>query len=91
MMILNDLRIESPWNWESQSRPVVCFNGLRDAYGRQHPSSNHPNYRLKAHKNLVGLHPTSQLQVLRFPASIHRHISMPIRQAVVERFSPIHF
>jgi|HubBroStandDraft_6_1064221.scaffolds.fasta_scaffold73171_2 hypothetical protein len=91
MMIVTDSRIESRWNWYSQSKPAVCFNGFRDARAKQYRSSKHSNYRSKANQDLVEFPPTPQLQVLRFTSKIHRHISMPIRQAAVERFSPIHF
>ncbi len=91
MMIVNDSRIESRWNWYSQSKPAVCFNGLRDARAKQYRSSKHSNYPSKASQDIVECPHTPQLQVLRFTSKIHRHISMPIRQAAVERFSPIHF
>ncbi len=91
MMVVNDSRIESRWNWYYQSKPAVCFKGLRDVRAKQYRSSKHSNYRSKANQDLVEFPPTPQLQVLRFTSKIHRHISMPIRQAAVERFSPIHF
>ena len=91
MMILTDSPIEWRWNWYSQSKPAVCFNGLRDPRAKQYRSSKHSNYRSKAIQDIVEFPPAPQLQFLRFTSKIHRHISMPIRQAVVERFSPIHF
>jgi len=91
MTIVTDSRIESRWNWYAQSKPAVCFNGFRDAPAKQYRSSKHSNYGSKANQDLVEFPPTPQLQVLRFTSKIHRHISMPIQQAAVERFSPIHF
>ena len=91
MMILTDSRIESRCNWVSQSKPDVCFNGLRNGRARQYRSSKPRNYPLKAHQRLIGVPSAAKLQIIRFPSKIHRHISTPIRQAAVERFSPIHF
>jgi hypothetical protein len=91
MIILTDSRIESRWNWDSQSKPAVCFNGFRVAGAKQYRSSKHSNDRLKAHQDLIGIPLTPQLHLLRLTSRIPWHISMPIRQAAVERFSPIHF
>ena len=57
MMIVTDSRIESRWNWYSQSKPAVCFNGFRDAPAKQYRSSKHSNYRSKAYQDLVEFPP----------------------------------
>ena len=90
-MIVAYTRIESRWNWDPQSKPVVRFTGLHNAGAKQYRSSKPSKHHLKAHQCLIGVPSAPQLQIFCFPSNIHRHISMPIRQAAVERFSPIHF
>ena len=91
MMIVTHSRIESPWNWDLQSKAAVCFNSFRNACAEQYSSSKSSIYRLNHHHSLCCPPAHPEHQAYRFTSDIHGHVPIPIRQAAVERFSPIHF
>jgi hypothetical protein len=91
MMIVADSRIESPWNWDLQSRRAVSFNSFRKACTEQYRSFKSSIHHLNHHQNLCCLPVTPRASRLSL---YFRHLwahSNTHKEAAVERFSPIHF